>query len=1004
MISYTMSLIDVLGKLFGVFSTNESTAWNNNFYRNILPLINKEYNLIKNEDGTKFAKYIKDMKESVISGNKTMNQLLPKVFALVKKSMGITLKMEHFDVQLLGAAVLHAGKIAEMKTGEGKTYITPLAAVLNCLNGEKVIIMTSNDYLAKRDANILRPLYELLGISVGFITDNMSSADKHENYKCDIIHVSNSGVVFDYLRDRLISNSSDRMQPAYSFCIVDEVDGCLIDGSRTPLIISGTSKEKTANLYSSIASIIKNLDSNYYKIVSEKAILTNDGLLFVEKELAKINIHINIYEKANIGIFNIITNLLHARVMLKKGKDYIVSINDEILLIDQHTHRTSDGRRFSHGLHQAIEALEDVEIKDDNIISASTTYFTYATLFKKIGGMSGTCMQERNEFIDLYNLDIVQIPTNKPLIRKDHPYVWLFKNKDVMYNYVVDIIRNRKENRPILICTPSVYESEMLHDILNINDISHELLNAKHPNAEVAIIEKAGLPGAITLTTGMAGRGTDILLGGSVSAELKKYTEQIELGIKTEEEIRLEISERKKKVIEDGGLLVLVVGLFESKKTEDQIRGRSGRQGEPGETMVFCSRDDDLVKMALPQEGGGIVESLANSINFIDDKDILSDKDITDTIREIQYVYQANDAEVRKNQSKLSNNAQSISIPGHAGNYHYRDLILDCQDLKKFHFNLIDKIVKQIKYRDISEFIINIGDLVFKDKPNPFIECKSIDDVYSNINTTLDELYQKLNTNLILYTYDKCYEKFMLSEDGARRTVNTIVYGQMDPATEFERIIYDLLKDTMKKFANDCLLYAYYTPDASTLNSSRSCSGPTCDLPDLEDIKNMFAEESDEQEAKFDSLNIFESWSDNITYSDYLKNTDKIIDIYTYFIDLFINKFESNLDIIKQEVIKMIVEATHNDIQNDDELNHVVNIEELRNLMVEKINIITSVELNDNNNILYNIFLYSYEKDNNIDGESIESLDDFIKTTNNNIEKLEIFINHLIILLFIFNK
>lgn len=1008
-----MALIDIFGKLFKTFVHDESASWVKNFYKHVLPKIQQEYNLIQNEDGSQFAEYIKDMKESVQLNNVDVDSYLPRVFAIVKKAMGLKLKMEHFDVQLLGATVLHAGKIAEMKTGEGKTYITPLAAVLNCLKGDKVLIITSNEYLAQRDAELLKPIYDLLGLTVGYITDNMSSQDKKLNYQADIIHISNSTVVFDYLRDRLVLNKEDKLQPPYSFAIVDEVDSCLIDGARTPLIISGKSTEKTADLYNNISHIIKEIEPSHYTIISEKAILNNDGLSFIETKLAQIGIDKNIYSKENIGIFNVISNLLHAHIILKKGKDYIVTHNNKVSLIDQSTHRTADGRRFSHGLHQAIEALEGVKINDDNVISASTTYFTYATLFKKIGGMSGTCTQERNEFLDLYNLKIIQIPTNRPLIRKDHEYIWLFRDKSTMHQHVVDIIKTKDNNRPILICTPSVYESEILHEVLSNNNINHKLLNAKYPEDEVFIIEKAGSPGAVTLTTGMAGRGTDILLGESANAAVRdaknKYMDEFTEDM--ESNIRAQVFKQKQDVIAAGGLLVLVVGLFESQKTEDQIRGRAGRQGEPGETMVLCSKDDDLIKMALPQEADGVVSAVANYINFVEDKDVLCDAEVTSMAREIQSVYQLNSAEVRKNQAKLSNNAQSISIPGHAGNYHYRDLILDCSDKKQFHFNLIHKLIS-FKTFDTTDLLIEyLGNKVFKDYDNPFITCSDMNDIYKTIQERLDVVYNEpSNQQIILYTYDKCYDKFMLLEDGARRTVNTIVYGHMDPATEYERIIFNLLKKTMHQFTKQALFNAFYIPNMSQYGSCGTESCPITPDTNLDDLLAQFMNNTEEDDGN-DNNNNNDNLTHTITYGEYLRTNTNITEIYNYFVELFFIIMKNNtIEEIKSYINKFISSEMHIDLEPSNEFYNMNTIEDLKNFMLMRMNIFIKSYEHYEDNILSIIFVnfmhdYDISLPNIVINSSgnINTFNQFKSITEENLDKLNTFITNLIVLLFLFD-
>lgn len=862
-----MNLVENLFNIFKFFSFDISEYEYKKFNQTILPKINEEYDKIRNLS----IENIKDIMISIreeYNNNKDLDALLPKVFALVKKAMGLTIYKEHFNVQLFGGYVLHTGRIAEMKTGEGKTFISPLAACLNALTQESVIIITSNDYLAKRDAELLKPIYNALGFTVGYIIESMDTHEKIENYKCDIIYTSHNVVVFDYLRDRLVTQKEDKMQPYYNFVIIDEIDNCLIDAARTPLVISGKEEENFAQQYINIANIIKQLKSEHYTIIkaSERAILTDEGLTFVENELKKIGIYENIYERNNIGLFNIISNLLHACIILKNGKDYIISKSGKILFIDSSTHRTSESRRFSHGLHTAIEAKEGVELRKDNSISASITYFTYITKFKKVAGMSGTAMQDQNEFINLYNLHIVRVPTNKPSIRNDHNNkIWLFKTKELMFNEVVRILKEKPENQPVLICTPSVYESEMLHDLLTENDIESSLLNAKNAEVEASVIENAGLPGAVTVTTGMAGRGTDILIGGSIDVEMANISKEYDITNMDITELRQKVAEfiqeRKQLVLNSGGLLVIIVGLLDSKKTEMQIRGRTGRQGDIGESRAFCSREDTIVELALPkaqESGGNVLDNIAHHINFINDANVLDSDDIQEAMREIQYVYMANNTEVRKHQSQLSSNAQCVSLFENRKNFFYRDYIMEYDNHHHLHEQLVLQYIDSFAKTPINKILEYLTEKVFTNCVNPLLNCQSINEIKQTISMKLDEKYNNNNNNYseILYIYDQCMEKFMIAEDGIRRTINTIVYGQMDPSAEFEKLMYELLEDTMKTYVKKLLKICFY-------NSSlkRNCSGSTIESDNEQcDIDNNNDDDDDDNSTiDFDAM--FKEWA-----------------------------------------------------------------------------------------------------------------------------------------------
>ena len=546
------------------------------------------------------------------NNGETLDALLPEAFALVREASKRSMGLRHFDVQLIGGMVLHQGKVSEMKTGEGKTLVATLAAYLNAIPGKGVHIVTVNDYLARRDSAWMEPLYNALGMSVGVVVSQQDPIEKRQAYEADITYGTNNEFGFDYLRDNMAFRIEDKFQRGHAFAIVDEVDSILIDEARTPLIISGAAEDSSAR-YIEINKLIPKLTRGYPANEGEEAIpgdfevdekqrsveLTEQGHEHVERLLNEAGLlptGESLYAPSNLILFHHIMAGVRAHHLFQKNVDYILQ-NDQVVIVDEHTGRTMPGRRWSDGLHQAVEAKEGLDVQKENQTLASTTFQNYFRLYGKLSGMTGTADTEAFELNEIYGLDVVVIPTNKPIARKDaNDLVYL--NENDKYNAVIEEIKAVvKEERPVLVGTASVEASERISKALQKAKISHNVLNAKQHDREADIIAQAGMPGAVTIATNMAGRGTDIVLGGNLDAELKALGDASEAKIK---EVTDAHQARQKAVLEAGGLHIIGTERHESRRIDNQLRGRAGRQGDPGSSRFFLSLDDNLMRIFMP--------------------------------------------------------------------------------------------------------------------------------------------------------------------------------------------------------------------------------------------------------------------------------------------------------------------------------------------------------------------------------------------------------------------
>ncbi|HPF57460.1 MAG TPA: preprotein translocase subunit SecA [Candidatus Competibacteraceae bacterium] len=610
----------------------------------------------------------------------TLDALLPEAFAVVREASKRTLEMRHFDVQLIGGMVLHEGKIAEMRTGEGKTLVATLAVYLNALTGKGVHVITVNDYLARRDADWMGQIYRFLGMTVGVVIAGMSPEEKRAAYGSDITYGTNNEYGFDYLRDNMAFSLEQKVQRELHYALVDEVDSILIDEARTPLIISGPAEE-SSELYRRINEIVPRLVRQAEEegpgdySVDEKVkqvYLTEDGHQKVEELLLEAGLlreGDSLYDAAHLGVFHHLNACLRANALFHRDVEYIVR-NGEVIIVDEFTGRTMPGRRWSDGLHQAIEAKEGVSIQAENQTLASITFQNYFRLYGKLAGMTGTADTEAFEFQQIYNLEVIVVPTHLPMVRKDHGDL-VFLTQEEKYRAVLDDIRDcRKRGQPALVGTTSIEVSELLAGLLRKEKIPHEVLNAKQHEREAEIIVQAGRPGAVTIATNMAGRGTDIVLGGNLQAELKVLG--LDAGHSAHDDIRQDWQQRHEQVVAAGGLHVIGTERHESRRIDNQLRGRSGRQGDPGSSRFYLSLEDNLLRIFASDRVAGLMQKLGMEKN-----EAIEHPWVTKAIENAQRKVEAHNFDIRKNLLEfddVANDQRKVM-------YRWRNELMEAEDI-----------------------------------------------------------------------------------------------------------------------------------------------------------------------------------------------------------------------------------------------------------------------------------------------------------------------------------
>lgn len=846
----------LFSKIFGTYSEKE--------VKRVMPIVDKinglepEISKLSDEELTgKTQEFKKRLNEG-----ETLDDILPEAFAVVREASKRVLGMRHFDVQLIGGIILHQGRIAEMKTGEGKTLVATLPVYLNALTGKGVHVVTVNDYLAKRDSEWMGKLYKFLGLSVGLVIAGMNSEQKQKAYNSDITYGTNNEYGFDYLRDNMVIYKNDMVQRPLNYAIVDEIDSILIDEARTPLIISGTAAESSV-LYSQADDFVKRLKSKvlveedikdfdqeednekYDYIVDLKAksaTLTQKGIKKAE-DYFKLE---NLNDLDNSDIVHHINQALHAHGIMKKDIDYIVK-DGEVLIVDEFTGRIMYGRRYSNGLHQAIEAKEHVKIANESKTLATITFQNYFRMYDKLSGMTGTAMTEESEFREIYNLDVISIPTNKPMIRIDNNDI-IYKNENAKFRAVVeDIKRSHEKGQPVLVGTVSIEKSEKLSSILKREGIKHEVLNAKYHEREAQIIAQAGKFGAVTIATNMAGRGTDIMLGGNseflAKQEMKKqgFSEELieqstthnetedeeilkarETFSKLEQRFDNEIKEEKQKVVDAGGLKIIGTERHESRRIDNQLRGRSGRQGDPGESRFYIALDDDLMKIF----GGDMVTSVYNTLGA-DENMPLEMGILSRAVESAQKKVEGKNFSIRKHVLQYDDvmNTQRGII------YKQRKQVLDGENIHENILHMINSVAEET----IQEYVGN-GEEVNKEGLLQEIktifnvnDLESLSKKHLDVQEITDELKEKALQNydkkaeeigqneigevervVMLKVVDQKWMDHIDAMDELKDGIGLRAYGQKDPVVQyriegfdmFDKMVNDIKHDVVKILLN----------------------------------------------------------------------------------------------------------------------------------------------------------------------------------------------------------
>lgn len=761
-----------------------------------------------------------------ISKGETLDSLLPEAFAVVREAAKRTLGQRHYDVQLMGGAALHKGNIAEMKTGEGKTLVSTLPAYLNALSGKGVHVVTVNDYLAERDSEWMGRVHRFLGLKVGVILSNMSPTERREAYAADITYGTNNEFGFDYLRDNMAWTLTDCVQRGHNFAIVDEVDSILIDEARTPLIISGPA-DKATKWYVEFANIVNKLskDTHYEVDVKKRTVgILEAGVTIVESTLGIDNL----YEAVNTPMIGYLNNAIKAKELFKRDKDYVV-MNGELLIVDEHTGRMLSGRRYSEGLHQALEAKERIEIQDENQTLATITLQNYFRLYEKLSGMTGTAMTEASEFMQIYKLGVIPIPTNMNMKRIDQSDL-IYKSEVGKFTAVVeDIVNRNKKGQPVLVGTVSVEKSEELSAMLKRRGVPHEVLNAKQHEREAAIIARAGTIGAVTVATNMAGRGTDIMLGGNpefmADFELqRKGLNPSETPQEYEKSWPDEISRQKaavekehETVVSLGGLYVLGTERHESRRIDNQLRGRSGRQGDPGESRFYLSLQDELMK----RFNSGLVERFLGAAGMPEDTPLES-KIVSNAIKSAQTQVESLNFEMRKNVLKYDDvmNKQRSVV------YSERREVLEGADIKDLTNNFLEETITAYVNSATSDGVAENWDLntlwlalraLFpisfsaQDLINEVGEVGALDSEFVLDRVLVDarSAYEKreselsapimreLERKILLSVLDKKWREHLYEMDYLQEGIGLRAMAQRDPLVEYQREGYDLFSAMM---------------------------------------------------------------------------------------------------------------------------------------------------------------------------------------------------------------
>ena len=795
-------------------------------YRKRIPAINAlEPKMAAMSDAELAAQTVR-FRERLEKGE-TVDDLLPEAFATVREAAKRTLGQRHFDVQLIGGMVLHEGKIAEMKTGEGKTLVATLPAYLNALSGKGVHVVTVNDYLARRDAEWMGQIYRFLGLSVGVIVHGLTDEERRAAYACDITYGTNNEFGFDYLRDNMKYRFEDMVQRDFHYAIVDEVDSILIDEARTPLIISGPADD-SSELYRQVDSVVRELvrdAATYEKDEKFRTVtLTEEGTERAERMLREAGIlrEGNLYDAANITIVHHLNQSLRAHTLFRRDVDYVVRRDprdgvDKIVLIDEFTGRMMEGRRYSDGLHQALEAKEGVPVQPENQTLASITFQNYFRLYPKLAGMTGTAATEADEFLEIYNLPVVEVPTNVPVQRRDHDDE-VYKTAREKYEAVITLIEEcRARNQPVLVGTTSIEKSEHVSALLQKRNIPHRVLNARFHEQEAYIIAQAGAPGAVTVATNMAGRGTDIQLGGNADMRIRLELADMPDGPEKEARaaaIREEVARNREIVRQAGGLYVIGTERHESRRIDNQLRGRSGRQGDPGESKFFLSLEDDLMRIFGSDRMGGMLERLG-----LKEGEAIVHPWINKALEKAQKKVEARNFDMRKNLLKYDNvmNDQRREV------YAQRREFMKANDVSATIVEMRHQLIEDIVAKRIPENampeqwdaaglkaevqrLFNL-DLPIEDwaKEEGIDEADIRDRIVRAADTLMarktaefgPDLMRQIEKSVLLQMLDQVWKEHLLLLDHLRQGIGLRAYGQRDPLNEYKQEAFVLFNQML---------------------------------------------------------------------------------------------------------------------------------------------------------------------------------------------------------------
>ena len=821
-------IIKLLGKLFG--SRNDRVIKRLSKTVKKINLLEDDFKLLSEID---FPRKTNELRERVHRGE-SLDDVLPEAFALVREAGRRILNMRHFDVQLIGGMVLHNGNIAEMRTGEGKTLVATLAAYLNSLSGSGVHIITVNDYLAKRDAEWMGKLYKYLGLSTGVIISGLSMEERKAAYTCDITYGTNNEFGFDYLRDNMAFSIDGKVQKKLNYAIVDEVDSILIDEARTPLIISGAVDDKS-ELYIRVNELIPLLviqddeDGPGDFTLDEKskqAYFTEAGHDHIEKLLREggiIKEDQGLYDPVNMGVLHHLNAALRAHHLFNNDVDYIVKDN-QILIVDEFTGRTMPGRRWSDGLHQAIEAKENVPIQSENQTLASITYQNYFRLYSKLSGMTGTADTEAYEFQTIYGLEVIVIPTHMEMIRDDQSDVIFLTGKEKFEAIVEDIKSCQSKQQPVLVGTASIEVSEYLSNLLNKNNIKHQVLNAKFHEKEADIIAQAGSLGAVTIATNMAGRGTDIVLGGNYEAEIKALDNPSDKKIST---LKQDWEQRHKKVVERGGLHIVGTERHESRRIDNQLRGRSGRQGDPGSSRFYLSLEDNLMRIFANEWVSSTMEKLG-----MGEGEAIESKLVTRAIENAQRKVEAHNFDIRKHLldfDDVANDQRKVIYQQREDLLNSENIFEEVELMRSDVFDsLIDNYIPRESMQEMwdtnsleellqNEFgiVINLKSWLAEDESlhEETLRKKihdETDKIYKDKEKDITaELMRRIEKQVMLDVLDRHWKENLVNMDHLRQGIGLRSFAAKNPKQEYKRESFDLFLQMLENIKHDVIVFLY---------------------------------------------------------------------------------------------------------------------------------------------------------------------------------------------------